>query len=80
MLPFWFKKGEGMHETNIAFNIVSLAQEGDASVLKKTTRSGTSLFKPHEDDSLKGLLIHISSTGAISAAEEITLDEFKRLE
>ena len=80
MLPLWFKKGEAAHETGKAYSIVNLAEEGDSRVLKKNTQSGTALFKPYEDDSSKGLLVRISSTGTISDAQEVTLDEFNRLE
>jgi hypothetical protein len=80
LLPLWFKKGEAAREGSQAYNVIDLAEEGDTRVLKKSTRSGTALFKPHEDDSLKGLLVQISSTGTVYAPQEITLDEFNRLE
>jgi hypothetical protein len=80
LLPLWFKKGEAARKNDAALNIVDLAEADDSRILKKNTQSGTALFKSHEDDSSKGLLVEISSTGAISPAQEVTLDEFNRLE
>ena len=80
LLPLWFKKGAAAHETSNAYNIVNLAEQGDSRVLKKTMRSGTALFKPHEEDSYKGVLVQISLTGEISPAQETTIDHFNQLE
>lgn len=80
LLPLWFKKGEATYETGKAYDIVNLAEADDSQVLKKSTKSGTALFKPHGDNGSNGLLVEISSNGTISDAREVTLDEFNRLE
>ncbi len=69
-----------MRKNDPAFIIVDLAEEGDSRVSKKRLHSGTALFKPHEDDKSKGLLVQVSSTGEVSPTEEVTLDEFNQLE
>ena len=80
MLPLWFRKGAAARETGKAYNIVNLAETGDRRILKRSTQYGTALFKSHEDDTSKGLLVEISATGDISDGHEVTLDEFNRLE
>jgi hypothetical protein len=80
LLPLWFKKGDAARKTNIAYHIVNLAEARDSRVMERTTRSGTALFKPAEEDASKGILVKISSTGVISDPEEVTLDDFNRLD
>jgi hypothetical protein len=63
-----------------AFHIVNLSEAGDSSVLRKTIKSGTALFRPHASVTSKGSFVLVTPDHNIHDVEEMTLADFNRLE
>lgn len=80
MLPVWHRKGKGSQVMGEACRIVNLSEIGDPSILRKTIKSGTALFKPHADGSSKGSFVLITPDHYIHDPEEKTPAEFNLLE
>lgn len=78
-LPTLFTKAESSQKSMCAYEIFKMAEVNDPRVLRRATHQGLALFRGNDNEPTIGLYVLVGEDNRIHDPEEMTLEDFNRL-